>query len=341
MAACDDAAVPGPDPAAAPIRPVFVLSLPRSGSTLLQRVLAAHPSGATTSEPWILLPLLSAARPGGTYASYDHRRSVKGVQDLIAALDGGQAAFDEELRTFVTRLYRRAAGPHATFFVDKTPRYHLVIEDVLRTFPDAGAVFLWRNPLAVLASILDTWLDGRWLPSLHAVDLHDGLANLVAAAERHAQRAVAVRYEDLVAHPEATARRVADDLGIGWDPAMVASFAAVELRGRLGDRWGAERYRDVSAAPLERWRGSLRGPVRTAWCRRWLRWIGAERLALMGYELEALLADLDALEHAPPAQVARDVADAARGVAHVLVEPAVLRGKRGFLRDPRSVHPHT
>jgi hypothetical protein len=38
--------------------PLFLLSLPRSGSTLAQRILAAHGGIATTSEPWILLPYL-------------------------------------------------------------------------------------------------------------------------------------------------------------------------------------------------------------------------------------------------------------------------------------------
>jgi hypothetical protein len=40
--------------------PLFLLSLPRSGSTLAQRILAAHAGIATTSEPWILLPYLYA-----------------------------------------------------------------------------------------------------------------------------------------------------------------------------------------------------------------------------------------------------------------------------------------
>src|SRR5262249_20278294 len=50
--------------------PILLLSLPRSGSTLVQRVLAAHPGVATASEPWLLLPLLLPLRddvpaPGG------------------------------------------------------------------------------------------------------------------------------------------------------------------------------------------------------------------------------------------------------------------------------------
>jgi hypothetical protein len=40
--------------------PIFLLLLPCSGSTLAQRILAAHEGIATTSEPWILLPYLYA-----------------------------------------------------------------------------------------------------------------------------------------------------------------------------------------------------------------------------------------------------------------------------------------
>lgn len=50
--------------------PLFLLSLPRSGSTLAQRFLAAHDAIARASEPWILLPYLYTLRacvgPSGT-----------------------------------------------------------------------------------------------------------------------------------------------------------------------------------------------------------------------------------------------------------------------------------
>ena len=52
--------------------PVFLFSLPRSGSTLVQRLIAGHPQVATTSEPWILLPLLYTVRRPGAYTEYGH-----------------------------------------------------------------------------------------------------------------------------------------------------------------------------------------------------------------------------------------------------------------------------
>ena len=46
------------------IKPIFIFSITRSGSTLLQRVIAAHEGVATVSEPWVLLPYLYTLREG-------------------------------------------------------------------------------------------------------------------------------------------------------------------------------------------------------------------------------------------------------------------------------------
>src|SRR5688500_15750036 len=65
-----------------PPTPLFLLSLPRSGSTLAQRILAAHEAIATASEPWILLPYLYTLRERGAYAEYNHRVLVRAVEDF-------------------------------------------------------------------------------------------------------------------------------------------------------------------------------------------------------------------------------------------------------------------
>ena len=62
----------------------------------------------------------------------------------------------------VLRSTSRRGGPDTRCFVDKSPPYHLIAQQIISTFPDARFVFLWRNPLSVLASIVDTLADGRW-----------------------------------------------------------------------------------------------------------------------------------------------------------------------------------
>jgi hypothetical protein len=72
------------------VTPIFLLSLPRSGSTLVQRVLAAHDGVATAAEPWILLPQIYALRTEGAYAEYGHALATRAIGDFARNLDGGE-----------------------------------------------------------------------------------------------------------------------------------------------------------------------------------------------------------------------------------------------------------
>ena len=288
------------------VRPVFVLSLPRSGSTLLQRMLATHPEVATASEPWVLLPQLYALRERGAVAEYGHRTAARAIADFSDSLPGGRAAYLAEVRRSVTALYEQAAG-EAAWFLDKTPRYHLVVDEIMALFPDARFVFLWRNPLAVAASMIESFGRGHWNLDRYDVDLHGGLDRLIAAHERGDPRTVAIRFEDLVADPVAGTRTVFELLDL--DPAMASaeSFAGTSLNGRMGDRTGTASYREISGEPVDRWRTTMANPLRKRWCAVYLRSLGPERLGEMGYDFDELARDVAGLR-ARPAGVASDAA---------------------------------
>jgi hypothetical protein len=51
-------------------------------------------------------------------------------------------------------------------------------------------------------------------------------------------------------------------------------------------------YASLSREPVDKWRQTICNPVRRAWCARYLSWLGADRLAVMGYELDELQAQL-------------------------------------------------
>jgi hypothetical protein len=153
-------------------------------------------------------------------------------------------------------------------------------------------VFLWRNPLSVLASIIETLGDGRWTTYQFRGDLFHGIENLVGAYRRHADRCHAVRYEDLLAGTEAWEELCAY-IGLPFEPEALSRFAEVQLPGRMGDPTGVRRYAALSNEPLDRWRATIHNPLRREWARRWLQWIGRDRIALMGYDLDTLLTELD------------------------------------------------
>jgi hypothetical protein len=316
-----------------------LLSLPRSGSTLAQRILAAHEPIATASEPWILLPYLYTLRERGIYAEYSHRVLVQAVNDFCAVLPGGRNDYVAEVRRLALRLYDRASPNGARYFLDKTPRYHLISDEIITAFPDGKHLFLWRNPLAVVASIMETWAGGTWNLYRFKVDLFDGIENLVRTYERHEDRVHAVRYEALITRPEETWGEVFRYLDLPFDRSALDRFGNVELVGRWGDQSGTKKYTEVSADPLESWKRTLNNPVRKAWCRRYLRWIGRDRLAVMGYDLDGLIADLDSVPTSYR-RVGSDLGRGCWGLVRDLSEPKILTQKLSKLPEWNRIHVH-
>jgi hypothetical protein len=278
-------------------RPIFLLSLPRSGSTLVQRVLAAHEQVTTAAEPWLLLPHSYALREQGIAAEYTQPLAARAIREFVDQLPGGEDAYWASLRRFAQALYEEAAGD-TPYFLDKTPRYHFILPELFRMFPDAKVIFLWRNPLAVVSSIVGTWTKGKWNVDRWQGDLR-GVASLVEAREAHRDTTIAVNYETLVGDPDRAWPEVFAYLELPFDPSLLTSFSEVRVPGRMGDPTGKHRYQEISTEPLDKWRTNLGTAYRKRWCRNYLDWIGPERLTEMGYDPAELRAGLDALPSSP------------------------------------------
>jgi Sulfotransferase family len=315
------------------ITPIFLFSISRSGSTLVQRIIAAHEGVATASEPWLLLPHAYTLRPQGVDAEYVHPLLVTAIEDFASSLPEGDDDYVEELRRFALRLYEKAAGEGDAYFLDKSPPYCLIAEEIMRLFPEGKFVFLWRNPLSVVASLIDTW--GPWRPTFMSSDLFIGLPRLAAAYEAHRPRVHSVRFEDLSAPEpdEAAWRALMAYLDLEFDPRALTDFAKVELNGRMGDPTGRKRYSALSSEPGQKWRGTLASPLRREWCRRYLRFLGAERLALMGYDLDRLLAELDSLPRSTDS-LGTDLWEAVKDVAK---EPVRVRTRTRRIGSPHVI----
>jgi len=218
---------------------------------------------------------------------------VKAVEDFCEGLPNGKLDYERELRELVLRLYAKHTTNGCKYFLDKTPRYHLIIEEVIRLFPEAKFIFLWRNPLAIIASLVETFGRGKWKLWHHRVDLFKGIVNLVSAYSAHSDLACAVRYEDILTNSDAECKRLFAYLGLPFHSEVTSSFDGVQLAGRLGDPVGAKQYRRISPEPLTKWEQVVANPVRKAWCRRYLYWVGAQRLRVMGYDIDQLFAQLN------------------------------------------------
>jgi hypothetical protein len=311
--------------------PIFILSLPRSGSTLLQRLIATHPAVATSSEPWLLLPLFLGFRDGHVFTNYRQRYLAQAFSEFLGRLPDGAEAHRAAVRRFAGTLYGRACTAGETHFLDKTPRYHLIAEELLQTFPDGRFILLWRNPLAVVSSCVETWARGRWYLHHWRVDLYHGLSNLVELRRRFGDRVFTLRYEDLVTEPDRYVRAIFQYLDLPPAVDAVERYREVRLNGNMGDTRGHEAYPTVSTASRDRWPAVLASPLRRAWARRYLRWLGRDRLAVMGYDPEELASQLAAQPRSWRSTLP-DLVWTVYGRYAVAREPALFRRKRALAR---------
>ena len=281
--------------------PIFILCVPRSGSTLLQRLLASHADISTTSEPWVLIHQIYAMRESGIRAEYSHPTSARALEAFASEyLPGGVDGYWAAVRDFTLRLYEQAAQGKQ-FFLDKGPRNGFVADDILRIFPGGRFIFLWRNPLAIASSATETFGAGKFnIRGAHRADLYEGIPRLIDAYEANSERVHALRYEDLVTTPDAEIRRALDYIGLPFDDSLTSRFTELPMPNpRFWDPGGTLEYRSVSTEPLDKWKQTMTPAVRKRWCRRYLKWLAHERAALMGYDLNELLAEARALRPKP------------------------------------------
>lgn len=123
-----------PDPT-----PIFVLGMPRSGTTLVEQILASHPDVKGAGE----LPLLRELVTSSTT-----RRPIR-YDQLLADLD--EAGFATLGRTYIERL--RNYSPTARFVTDKMPGNFLLIGIIALALPNARIIHCVRNPADTAISI--------------------------------------------------------------------------------------------------------------------------------------------------------------------------------------------
>jgi glycosyltransferase involved in cell wall biosynthesis/Tfp pilus assembly protein PilF/protein-L-isoaspartate O-methyltransferase len=280
---------------------IFAISQPRAGSTLLQRILAGHRDVFATAEPWIMLHPLYALKERGLTTEYDAGHAREALKDFCESLDGGEDAYVQAVRGMGAALYNNAlqlAGKRC--FLDKTPRYYFVTEELRRTFPQAKFIVLLRNPLAVLASILDTWVKQDWSRlDVSKVDLVQAPALLARALDQFGNQAIIVRYEELVSEPERIVRGLCEYLELAYDPALLEYGNSAKPKGRMGDPVGIHRHSRPVGESLDKWKTTLASPRERLFAEAYLASLDDAVLTRLGYPKAGLLAALRSVPFGP------------------------------------------
>ena len=224
--------------------PVFFVGFPRSGTTLMEEMLRAHPNLVTTEER---SPLARAKNE--IAGEYPGALGDFGEPETEAA----RASYWDEARATL------GAALGGRRLVDKLPLNIVELGLVARLFPRAPIIVALRDPRdVVLSCFMQQFRPNDAMASFFTLE---GAARLYAAVmdlwlhyrEVLDLRHLEYRYEDLVAAPERTARAVIEFIGEPW------SEAVLDYRAAAADRYVATPSRQAVAEPLTdravgRWR---------------------------------------------------------------------------------------
>ncbi len=226
-----EAADPEPWREAPPVRPraadpkahVFLVGFPRSGTTLLETVLAAHPEVVSLEEKDCL------ERVAGGYVESD-----QGLERL-ARISQGEAARQRE--AYWSRVREFGVEPRGRVFIDKFPLASVLLPVVAKLFPNARILFARRDPRDVVLSCFRRRFGMnasmyQLLTLEGAAAYYDTVMRLSELYRRLLPLPLhLVRYESLVEDFEETARAACAFLGLEWDSGLFDFAARARARG--------------------------------------------------------------------------------------------------------------
>jgi hypothetical protein len=282
-------------------RMFFVVGAPRSGTTLLMRMLNVHPDIYTRPEPHLLTPLAYLGMYGYVdKAQYDQYQAAESIKQFVADLPGGEEEYLQALRAYCDRLYggmTERSGKR--YFLDKTPAYGLILPFVEKVYPDAAYVLLTRHPFAIFSSFAESFFDDDWEAAWKHNPVVERYVPALASFVRNHKvgRFYHVRYEDLVANPERELEGMCAATGLSYTPEMV-NYGQKKLDAQgLGDPIGVAKDTRPNTKSIHKWAVSVaHNERRMEMCRQMVARIDDADLAVFGYDRESLwapLADVD------------------------------------------------
>jgi len=196
---------------------IFIIGMPRSGTTLVERMLTRH----------------SDVRAAGELLDFGH--ALAAATRKIVAAQPGLGMVEASLRVDFASLGRdymrsaREAAAGSAIFVDKMPINYMYCGLIKKALPNAKIIHLVREPMDSCYAVYKT-LFGQ---AYHFSYAQDELATYFAAYQRQMQhwhsvmpgQILDVRYEDLVVDTEAQVGRILSWCGLAWDASVLSPAA--------------------------------------------------------------------------------------------------------------------
>lgn len=227
--------------------PVFIVGLPRTGTTLVDRILSSHP--VMTSAGELTDFALCLKRQLNTPSRY--------VLDRETLLGAQQADMDALGRAYIAQV-GKTLGMEGRF-IDKMPLNAFYAPLILKALPNARLICLRRHPLDTVLSNYRQLFATSFSYYNYALNLETaaryyvGFDRMMACFRKAlpADRFTEVHYESIIADQEGETRRLLDFCGLDFDPACLAFH---ENAAPVATASSVQVRRPLYSTSLNRWR---------------------------------------------------------------------------------------
>jgi hypothetical protein len=239
---------------------IFLVGCPRSGTTLLQSLLAAHSDILSFPETKFFMYLIPEYEPRRKFFGIIPRRLKTVVKDFLDKIERAEKIKQFSQRIFIKQYVKQfikildelTFAQGKSIWLEKTPGHVQKISVIKKYVPDAKFIHIVRNGSDVVASLyevtqkypkvwrgpwdIDTCID-RWINDIEITRRYINQPNHTL-----------VRYEDLVANPEKVLRKLCEFIGVEFSETML------------------EDYRDVAKQLIrdrEKWKAPVSGKIQS------------------------------------------------------------------------------
>ena len=223
--------------------PIFIVGMPRSGSTLVEQILASHPMVEGAGELFQLQQLATAVCGDKPW---------KALPAILAALRADELKALGRRYLESTRRHRRSGRRR---FTDKMPANWQLIGLVQLILPNARIVAVRRDPVACCVSAFCTYFNRQHaFPAdlHHLAQYHNDCSRMLDCIDTLLPgRVHHLRYERLVEEPESEIRRLLHYLGLDYDPSCLRFH---ETRRPVHTPSAQQVRLPINRSGLQRWR---------------------------------------------------------------------------------------
>lgn len=241
-----------------------------------------------------MLPLVYVYKETGLDSGYNPKYAHINFMNYLSDHEDALHMIHDNIRDNALRLYNlNKLQDNEIYFLDKTPRYYHIVDELIEIFPESKYIFLIRNPVSVFASILDYNFNGD-INSLFMPDRQDDL--LLAPKVISDKKSLPsenpnfhfINYEDLVDFTAESLNKLFVFLGLDYQIIGKVEYSVTEefKTTEAIDKKSLLQHKTVVSDYLEAWQTIIDDNQKKSLLLEYLHYLGSEIYEKLGYDFK-------------------------------------------------------